>query len=169
MLFTLNSDYGDGHVEGDCHPVQGSLQNQNTADKKQLRLCAHLLETGSRPYHKEGVCKVSSCSEWVVCRPLRKQGMGHARQENLYSQMHAAMKPALLAQGPHARRIEQGGRLVAAPPGGHTAILQMPRGNLETVCPRPLVVAAIADALQVNYCSRPQNALCESDFITKRM
>ncbi|KAK9859824.1 hypothetical protein WJX84_001803 [Apatococcus fuscideae] len=84
----------------------------------------------------------------VSNRPLRKQGMGHARQENLYSQMHAAMKPALLAQGPHARRIEQGGRLVAAPPGSHTAILQMPRGNLETVCPRPLVVAAIADALQ---------------------
>ncbi len=82
------------------------------------------------------------------CRPLRKQGMGHARQENLYSQMHTAMKPAMLAQGPYARRIEQGGRLVAAPPGGHSAILQMPRGNLETVRPRPLVVAAIAAALQ---------------------
>ena len=84
--------------------------------------------------------------------------MGHARQENLYSQMHAAMKPTLLAQGPHARRIEQGGRLVAAPPGAHTAILQMPRGNLETVCPRPLVVAAIADALQV--CCRMTSTTC---------
>ncbi|KAK9849951.1 hypothetical protein WJX84_009719 [Apatococcus fuscideae] len=84
----------------------------------------------------------------VSNKPLRKQGMGHARQENVYSQMHAAMKPALQAQEASARRIEQGGLLVAAPPGSHTAILQMPRGNLEVVCPRPLVVAAIAHALQ---------------------
>ena len=119
--------------------------------KKQFTICQHCGHDRLPNLPKQDACRLGSSVMWVACRPLRKQGMGHTRQENLYSQMHAAMKPALLAQGPHARRIEQGGRLVAAPPGGHTAILQMPRGNLETVCPRPLVVAAIADALQVSH------------------
>lgn len=33
-------------------------------------------------------------------------------------------------------------------PGGVQAVLQMPRGNLETVNPRPLVLTAVAAALQ---------------------
>jgi elongator complex protein 1 len=37
--------------------------------------------------------------------------------------------------------------LVAAPPGGVQLILQMPRGNLETIVPRFLALPAVAAAL----------------------
>ena len=121
-------------------------------------LCGRVIVVLGRERHP-GVDSSWQPKAFVVwSRPLRKQGMGHARQENVYSQMHAAMKPALQAQEASARRIEQGGLLVAAPPGSHTAILQMPRGNLEVVCPRPLVVAAIAHALQV--CSPDGMQVC---------
>jgi elongator complex protein 1 len=64
--------------------------------------------------------------------------------------MSAAMRPAApaaAARDVSVRAVEQGARLVAAPAGGHGAVLQMPRGNLETVCPRLLVLAAALGAL----------------------
>ena len=48
------------------------------------------------------------------------------------------------------RAVEAGARLVAAPAAGMTAVLQMPRGNLEAICPRPLALEALADALDVS-------------------
>lgn len=65
--------------------------------------------------------------------------------------MHAAMRPQG-AQGVKdvvVRQIEQGARLLASPPHGVQVILQMPRGNLESICPRVLVLAGIAEHLQV--------------------
>lgn len=41
------------------------------------------------------------------------------------------------------RSIERGGRLVTAMPTNMSVILQMPRGNLETIFPRAMVVAGI--------------------------
>ena len=41
------------------------------------------------------------------------------------------------------RRIERGALAVAACPSSMSLVLQMPRGNLETVYPRPLVLAVI--------------------------
>lgn len=46
------------------------------------------------------------------------------------------------------RAVEQGAYLVAAPPHDVRVIMQMPRGNLETVAPRALVLSAIASSLQ---------------------
>ena len=43
-----------------------------------------------------------------------------------------------------SRRLERGSRLVAAVRGDTRLVLQMPRGNLEVVHPRPLVVARLA-------------------------
>ena len=43
---------------------------------------------------------------------------------------------------------------VAAPVGETFCVLQMPRGNLEVVSPRALVLAAIADALLVITCAQ---------------
>lgn len=65
--------------------------------------------------------------------------------------MHAAMRPkaAQQAQDVTVRAIEQGARLVACPASGLRAVLQMPRGNLEGICPRVLVLAGIAADLQV--------------------
>ena len=48
------------------------------------------------------------------------------------------------------RTLEPGSRLVAVPSGGTVAVLQLPRGNLEVVSPRILVLKAVAAELQVN-------------------
>lgn len=41
------------------------------------------------------------------------------------------------------RRIERGALAVTACPSSMSLVLQMPRGNLETVYPRPLVLAVV--------------------------
>lgn len=41
------------------------------------------------------------------------------------------------------RRVERGALVVAACPSSMSLVLQMPRGNLETVYPRPLVLAVV--------------------------
>ncbi|KAJ3384083.1 hypothetical protein HDU84_003206 [Entophlyctis sp. JEL0112] len=46
------------------------------------------------------------------------------------------------------RRVERGSRIVAAVPGDMKLVLQMPRGNLETVYPRALVLAIIRSSLE---------------------
>lgn len=44
------------------------------------------------------------------------------------------------------RRVERGSRIITSIPNDYRVILQMPRGNLETICPRALVLA------RVRYC-----------------
>ncbi|KAF2471630.1 elongator complex protein 1 [Lindgomyces ingoldianus] len=46
------------------------------------------------------------------------------------------------------RSIERGARLIAAMPTTYSVILQMPRGNLETIYPRALVLAAIRRGIE---------------------
>lgn len=41
------------------------------------------------------------------------------------------------------RRVERGSRIVTAVPSNMSLVLQMPRGNLETINPRPLVMAVV--------------------------
>lgn len=41
------------------------------------------------------------------------------------------------------RKVERGSRIVTAVPSLMALILQMPRGNLETICPRPLVLEVV--------------------------
>ncbi|KAK6535140.1 hypothetical protein TWF694_001618 [Orbilia ellipsospora] len=47
------------------------------------------------------------------------------------------------------RIIERGGKLVTVIPSTFAVILQMPRGNLETIYPRALVLAGIRDAIDL--------------------
>lgn len=41
------------------------------------------------------------------------------------------------------RAVERGSRIVAVVPSATSLVLQMPRGNLETICPRPLVLRVV--------------------------
>lgn len=41
------------------------------------------------------------------------------------------------------RRVERGARIVVAVPSAMSLVLQMPRGNLETIMPRPLVLEQV--------------------------
>ncbi|KAK0548116.1 putative elongator complex protein 1 [Tilletia horrida] len=45
------------------------------------------------------------------------------------------------------RTVERGSRIVAAVPSSMSLVLQMPRGNLETICPRPMVLEVVRAAL----------------------
>ncbi len=42
-----------------------------------------------------------------------------------------------------SRRVERGSQIVTAVPSSMALVLQMPRGNLETINPRPLVLAVV--------------------------
>ncbi|KAF9463531.1 pol II transcription elongation factor [Collybia nuda] len=50
------------------------------------------------------------------------------------------------------RRVERGSRIVTAVPSSMSLVLQMPRGNLETINPRPLVMEVVKQDLNAgNY------------------
>lgn len=50
------------------------------------------------------------------------------------------------------RNIERGSRLVCVMPSTFSLVLQMPRGNLETLYPRALVLAGVRRSIEVrNY------------------
>lgn len=89
-----------------------------------------------------------------TCRARRRRGIGEGKYgENHYTAMHAAMRghgAALPSSGIlKARAVEQGSMIVSVPPEGTAVVLQMPRGNLETIHPRSLVLPAVAAAVQV--------------------
>ncbi|EJD52142.1 IKI3-domain-containing protein [Auricularia subglabra TFB-10046 SS5] len=53
---------------------------------------------------------------------------------------------------PETRRVERGSRIVTAVPSAMSLVLQMPRGNLETIYPRPLVLEVVRrDITAENY------------------
>ena len=47
------------------------------------------------------------------------------------------------------RKVERGSRIVIAVPSSMSLVLQMPRGNLETINPRPLVMEVVKHDLDV--------------------
>lgn len=50
------------------------------------------------------------------------------------------------------RSVERGARLVSVMPSSYSVVLQMPRGNLETIFPRALVLAGIRSSInEKNY------------------
>ncbi|CAE7213541.1 unnamed protein product [Rhizoctonia solani] len=50
------------------------------------------------------------------------------------------------------RRVERGSRIVTPIPSAASIVLQLPRGNLETINPRPLVLASVqADVEKANF------------------
>lgn len=51
------------------------------------------------------------------------------------------------AKGWSSRKVERGSRIVTAVPSTMSLVLQMPRGNLETINPRPLVMEVVKQDL----------------------
>ena len=86
-----------------------------------------------------------------LAAPARPAPQAVRQESALHTAMHKAMKGHGLkvtsGTDPCERAVEQGALLVAAPPCGEAVVLQMPRGNLETIWPRALVLAAVAHAL----------------------
>ena len=48
------------------------------------------------------------------------------------------------------RRVERGSRIVTVVPSTMSLVLQMPRGNLETINPRPLVLEVVKSDLDAS-------------------
>ncbi|GAA5969527.1 hypothetical protein JCM11641_008144 [Rhodosporidiobolus odoratus] len=59
----------------------------------------------------------------------------------------AAAGGAGVGEGGIKRAVERGARIVQVVPSSTSLVLQMPRGNLETVCPRPLVIRVVRGLL----------------------
>ncbi|KAK2076905.1 hypothetical protein QBZ16_005133 [Prototheca wickerhamii] len=71
------------------------------------------------------------------------------RDEQLHCVRPDAASPKSAAPAPALRRrIEAGAVLVAAPPGVDRVVLALPRGNLEIVAPRALVLSSLATLLR---------------------
>eukprot|EP00884_Botryococcus_braunii_P015718 jgi/Botrbrau1/282/Bobra.0022s0250.1 len=101
----------------------------------------------------------------VVVETLASSGMGNAEGSkgvgpatNPKKVMKAAMRGGLSASatgaGTQSRSVESGALLVAAPPGDHHVVMQLPRGNLERIAPRRLLLSSIAAALDEHDYSR---------------
>ncbi|CAG9461392.1 unnamed protein product [Pedinophyceae sp. YPF-701] len=86
---------------------------------------------------------------WQAPAPRADKGDG------MHLAMQAAMRPNAAnaaVKSTRVRIVEDGSHIIAAPPGGSLVVLQAPRGNLEGVCPRVLVLAAVSVALDAgNY------------------
>lgn len=78
------------------------------------------------------------------------------------------------AEDVYGRRVERGSRIVTVMPSTMSIVLQMPRGNLETISPRPLVLQQVRKALDAKSyreafmtCRRHRidlNFLCDHNF-----
>ncbi|KAK4047856.1 putative elongator complex protein 1 [Microbotryomycetes sp. JL221] len=63
--------------------------------------------------------------------------------------------------GTTQRAIERGAQIITIIPSSTSVVLQMPRGNLETICPRPLVLKVVANHLS-NRSAGKINAVCDA-------
>ncbi|KAL2911621.1 putative elongator complex protein 1 [Polyrhizophydium stewartii] len=62
-------------------------------------------------------------------------------------EFHFAENSSATGLDEQIRRVERGSQIVLAVPSSVTLVLQMPRGNLETVCPRAFVLATVRHAI----------------------
>lgn len=78
---------------------------------------------------------ITTLSHELVCAELTEAGIN--AMKDYYSEPELAYK----------RKIERGAMLVVAVPSGSRTVLQMPRGNLEAIQPRPLSLKIIGEYL----------------------
>lgn len=77
-----------------------------------------------------------SMDQEVALKPVT-QTLGHSIEPGQSPEKSGA--PGQL----YARRLERGAQIVTVVPSSMTVVLQMPRGNLETIAPRPLVLQVV--------------------------
>ena len=113
-----------------------------------------LIANGSRERRQVGDASADDAhvGNWLAERSAADGArMGEiALHSDLHQRMRRAMRPeaAKMAADASTRVVEEGAMIVACAPGATTVVLQMPRGNLETVAPKALVLPACACALR---------------------
>lgn len=71
----------------------------------------------------------------------------HLSEENLSSAL-SFVQTADSSSDERVRQIERGSILVSCMPSKYSVVLQAPRGNLETICPRIMVLSAVRKFIQ---------------------
>ena len=84
-----------------------------------------------------------------------KTRLGELAFDSLHGKMRAAMRPddanttnSQNSEGFAKRTVERGSRIVSIPPGSCNVVLQQPRGNLEIIAPKALVLPSIVKSLR---------------------
>jgi len=98
-----------------------------------------------------GTADDAHIGNWLIERSAADGArMGELAFSDLHTRMRRAMRPeaAKFAADAGTRQVEDGARVVACVPGSTNVVLQMPRGNLEIVSPKALVLPAVACALR---------------------
>lgn len=109
------------------------------------------LYTGSRPLASDATSFVitpdfviyTTYSHEVRFVPLSTLGNGSGQVEHTESFARRAGGSAGTDSSSIKRAVERGSRIVTVVPSTTMLVLQMPRGNLETICPRPLVLRVV--------------------------
>ncbi|CAK4027346.1 kinase complex, IKAP component [Lecanosticta acicola] len=88
--------------------------------------------------------KISSCTSFVVTRThlVYTTGTHLLKFVHLHSG-ELEVPPDEPEKDERCRNVERGAKLVTVMPSAYSLVLQMPRGNLETIYPRALVLAGI--------------------------
>ncbi|KAG0711938.1 Elongator complex protein 1 [Chionoecetes opilio] len=112
-------------VEG-CAPVPLGLTPRGRLYLGHRQLLAHCTSVAVHTHHLLATTSAHS----LLALPLTPQGLMNPQEA-----------------GPGVRRVERGARIVLAVGHDTRVLLQMPRGNLEVVSPRPLAIHALARLL----------------------
>ncbi|KAF2184333.1 elongator complex protein 1 [Zopfia rhizophila CBS 207.26] len=93
---------------------------------------------------------VRNCTSFVVtpAHLVVTTTQHHLKFVHLTSSEELEVPPDEPQKDERCRTIERGARLVTVMPTAYSVVLQMPRGNLETIYPRALVLAAIRRSIK---------------------
>jgi elongator complex protein 1 len=91
----------------------------------------------------------SQVTSFVICGDfLVYTTSSHLARFILLSQLHPSLVDSLDVGKCESRRLERGSRIVTAVASTMSLVLQMPRGNLEIIYPRPLVLQVVRALLR---------------------
>lgn len=85
---------------------------------------SYLVWTAASPAHEALFCRLNTLSKLITSPEV-------------------STADDITLKGLEKRRIERGARIVTSVPSETSLVLQMPRGNLETIMPRPLVIEQV--------------------------
>lgn len=113
-------------------------------------LSLHLAESGVLQVQGlENVCRIPGCTSYTVTQTY----LIYTTSQHLLKFVHLHTGELdLPADEPEkderCRSIERGARIITVVPSAYALVLQMPRGNLETIYPRALVLAGVRQSLR---------------------
>lgn len=143
-------------IEGDEVPLDDHLSLPESCVKIQLVLQPRVPEsvmiglTGSGRLYAGQELVSAEATSFVVCGDylIFTTASHFARFVALLDLSHPEGKIADFdPTKAQERRLERGSRIVTGITSSMTLVLQMPRGNLETICPRPLVLQVVTGDL----------------------